>query len=114
MKYLLFLCGIFYFQISFAQTQLEMNESAVKKYKSADSQLNKLYNQLMKLEVGESKQYLIQAEKDWIKYRDSHCKYDSVQYDGGSIQSLIMYDCLLELTNERIKHIKESIEDKNR
>ncbi len=94
---------------SFAQTQLEMNETANAKYKKADVELNKVYKQLMSILDQNEKQLLIQAEKDWMKFRDSHCKFDASQYEGGSIQPLIYSTCLEELTRKRIAEIKESI-----
>ncbi len=59
------------------------------------------------------KQLLIQAEKDWVKFRDSHCKFDVSQHEGGSIQPLLYTTCLEELTRERIAAIKASIKDRN-
>ncbi len=52
---------------SFAQTQLEMNETANVNFKKADTELNKIYNQLMTILDKNEKQLLIQAEKDWLK-----------------------------------------------
>src|SRR5659263_578705 len=74
---------------SFAQTQLEMNETAYANYKKADTKLNKVYKQLMSILDQNKKPLLIQAEKDWVKFRDSHCKFEASQYEGGSIQPLI-------------------------
>ena len=99
--------------ISFAQTQLEMNRTADVKFKKADAELNKIYNQLMKMLDKNEKQLLITAEKDWLKFRDSHCKFEDSQYEGGSIQPLIYSSCLEELTRKRIAEIKASIKDHN-
>ncbi|MNT18427.1 hypothetical protein D3C72_1536360 [compost metagenome] len=59
------------------------------------------------------KPLLIQAEKDWIKFRDSHCKFEASQYEGGSIKPLIYSTCLEELTRKRIAAIKASIKNRN-
>ena len=59
------------------------------------------------------KPLLIQAEKDWVKFRDSHCKFEASQYEGGSIQPLIYSICLEELTKKRIEEIKASIKNRN-
>ena len=98
---------------SFAQTQLEMNETANIKYKKADAELNKVYKQLIAVLDRDEKPLLIQAEKDWVKFRDSHCKFDASQYDGGSIKPLIYSTCLEELTRKRIAEIKASIKERN-
>jgi len=98
---------------TFAQTQLEMNETAYANYKKVDAQLNKVYKQQMTILTKKEKPLLIQAEKDWVKFRNSHCKFDASQYKGGSIQPLIYSSCLEELTKERIVEIKASIKDRN-
>lgn len=98
---------------SFAQTQSEMNETANVKYKKADAELNKVYKQLMTILDQNEKLLLIQAEKDWVKYRDSHCKFDVSQYEGGSIQPLIYSTCLEEITRKRIAEIKASIKERD-
>lgn len=99
--------------ISWAQTQSEMNATAHAQYKKADAQLNKVYKQLMSILDKKEKPLLIQAEKDWIKYRDSHCKFEVSPSEGGSIQPLIYSNCLEELTRKRIAEIKVSIKDRN-
>ena len=115
-KKLLFLALLlFYFcSNSFAQTQSEMNVAANANYKKADAQLNKVYKQLMSILDKKEKPLLIQAEKDWMKFRDSHCKFEASQYEGGSIQPLIYWTCVEELTKKRIAEIKASIKDRNR
>lgn len=98
---------------SFAQTQSEMNETANAKYKKADAELNRVYKQLMAILDKNEKSLLIQSEKDWVKYRDSHCKFEVSQYEGGSIQPLIYSTCLEELTRKRIAEIKAGIKKRD-
>jgi uncharacterized protein YecT (DUF1311 family) len=98
---------------SFAQTQAQMNATANASYKKADAQLNKVYKQLMAVLDKNEKPLLIQAEKDWVKFRDSHCRFEASQYEGGSIQPLIYSTCLEELTKKRIVEIKASIKERN-
>lgn len=74
----------------FAQTQVEMNEKAYKDYKKADAELNKVYQQLVKILSKEDKQLLVTAQKDWLKFMNSQCKFESEEYNGGSIQPLII------------------------
>jgi len=94
---------------SFAQTQLEMNETANTNYKKADAQLNKVYKQLMSIIDKNEKLLLIQAERDWVKFRDSHCKFEASQYEGGSMKPLVYSTCLEAVTRKRIAEIKASI-----
>lgn len=86
-----------------------MNATASANYKKSDVHLNKVYKQLMAILDKNEKPLLIQAEKDWIKYRDSHCKFEASEYEGGSMQPLIYYICIEKLTKQRIAEIKTSI-----
>lgn len=98
---------------SFAQTQGEMNEIANASYKKTDAELNKVYKQLMAILDQNEKPLLIQAEKDWVKFRDSHCTFEASQYEGGSIKPLIYFNCLEESTRKRIIEIKASIKERD-
>ena len=97
-----------------AQTQMEMNQTAYTDFKKADAKLNKIYKQVMKILNEKEKKLMIKAQKDWLTFRDSHCKFEIKQYDGGSIQPLIYSNCLTERTNTRIKDLKEILEDDSR
>lgn len=97
-----------------AQTQAEMNQTAITNYKKADTDLNKTYQKVLKSVSESEKTLLIKAQKDWLKFRDSHCYFEIEQYKGGSIQPLILYNCLEEKTQERIKDLKNILKDQNR
>ncbi|WP_166126661.1 lysozyme inhibitor LprI family protein [Flavobacterium bernardetii] len=108
---LFFLC--FSFNLS-AQTQAEMNKIAHDDFKKADAELNKVYKKVIEVLDVTEKQLMIKAQKDWLKFRDSHCKFEIEQFKGGSISPLIYSTCLSERTNVRIEDLKSILEDKNR
>ena len=62
----------------------------------------------------EEKKLLIKAQKDWIKFRDSHCEFEILEFDGGSIQPLIKYTCLQDKTEERIEDLNSAIDSRNK
>ena len=97
-----------------AQTQMEMEQTAYDDYKQADTELNKIYKQVVKKLNEKEQQLLIIAQKDWIKFRDSQCKFEVEQYNGGSIQPLMYFTCLKEQTNNRIVGLKAILEDEER
>lgn len=97
-----------------AQTQAEMNKTAYEDFKKADEELNKVYKKVIEVLGREEKQLLIKAQKNWIKFRDSHCAFEIEQFKGGSIQPLIYAICLTERTNDRIEDLKTILEDKNK
>jgi uncharacterized protein YecT (DUF1311 family) len=97
-----------------AQTQAEMNQTAINDLQKADIVLNKVYKQLIKTLDEPEKQLLIKAQKDWLKFRDSHCEFESAEYEGGSIQPLIHSVCLTECTKNRIDDLKASLESREK
>ena len=54
---------------------------------------------------------LIKAQKDWLKYRHSDCKFAAEQYSGGSIQPLIHTSCLTEKTKARIEDLNAFLQN---
>ena len=97
---------------SSAQTQTEMNAIANNDFKKADAELNKVYKELMKDLNEKERKLLIAAQKNWLNFRDSHCKFEVIEYEGGSIQPLIYATCLTDCTNKRIEDLKSSIENR--
>ena len=95
-----------------AQTQAEMNQTAKKDFELVDAELNKVYKEVIKLLSEKENQLLIKAQRDWIKFRDSHCEFEANEYEGGSIQPLIYSSCLTERTKDRIKDLKSILEPK--
>ena len=96
---------------TYAQTQAEMNQTAAQGYYKADAELNKVYKMLMSKLDENGKALLIKAENDWIKYRDSHCKFEASFYEGGSMQPMIYSSCLESVTMDRIKELKAAIKE---
>ena len=84
-----------------AMTQIDMNECAAIDFKNADLQLNKLYKELFsKLETGKQKSLKL-VQQNWIKYKESQCKYEADEFKGGSIAPLILYSCQSRITKQR-------------
>jgi uncharacterized protein YecT (DUF1311 family) len=99
------------FNNTHAQTQYEMNQTAAQGYFKADAELNKVYKILMSKLDEKGKSLLINAENDWIKYRDAHCKFEASFYEGGSMQPMIYSSCLESLAMDRIKELKDAIKE---
>ena len=100
----LFLC--FINVVSFGQTQIEMNRQASTNYKKADAKMALIYKKVQMETVSDNdKKLLLDAQRTWIKYKEAHCKSASASYAGGSIKPLIYFNCLTEITRERIKQL---------
>ena len=99
------------FNNTHAQTQAEMNQTSAQGYYKADAELNKVYKILMSKLDENGKSLLIKAENDWIKYRDSHCKFVASFYEGGSMHPMIYSGCLEGITQDRIKELNKAIKE---
>jgi uncharacterized protein YecT (DUF1311 family) len=111
MKYLAFILFFTLPLFSFSQSQDEMNKEAYEAYLAADKELNIAYNKLIALIDNNAKNILVKAQRNWIKFRDTHCEFEKNFYNGGSVQPLIYYSCLEYKTTERIKDLNASIQD---
>lgn len=92
-------------------TQMDMNFCAVKRYKEADAELNKVYKALMADVSGDWEEQIRSAQRDWLKYRDSHCDCVADQYEGGSIRPMVLHNCLRRLTEQRTEELSRFMED---
>ncbi len=95
----------------FAQTQAEMNQQAINEYRKADSILNVTYKNVMLYLTGNQKKMLLSAQRSWVKFKTAHCETVALAYEGGSIQPLVNYSCLTEVTNERIKQLEDLVKE---
>lgn len=94
------------------KTGMAMKECYNQEFEKADNELTKVYKQLLKRD-SRHKQQLIKTELNWIKWKDFECEYESLPYQGGTLQPLIIQTCLTKLTKERIGHLKEVLDTYN-
>jgi len=95
------------------QSQAEMNMCAAKKFKAADAELNRVYNQLV-VKLGDDadqRERLKTAETSWLKYRDDNCEFEASFYNGGSIRPLILSSCLERMTKSRTVELRGQIKE---
>ena len=92
------------------ETTFEMKQCSAKKYKQADDELNKIYQQLMsKLDDEGHKSALKSAQLAWLKYRDANCDFESYLNRGGSIYSVIVTECKTSMTASRTREMKQQL-----
>jgi uncharacterized protein YecT (DUF1311 family) len=94
------------------QTQFEMNQEACGKYKKADAELNRVYQQVLRDYAGEKTfiQKMKVAQRAWMAFRDAHL--DSIYPDPdprtyGSVNPMCRCQILGWLTEERLKMLRE-------
>jgi Uncharacterized protein conserved in bacteria len=92
-----------------AQTQSEMNQCASADYKKSDNELNMTYQQVLKLTSGEQRNLLQSAQKEWIRFRDADCKFQTFKSSDGSVNPLNTALCLQSKTEQRTKELKSML-----
>jgi len=92
------------------ETTYEMKQCSARKFKKADDELNKVYQQLMsKLDDEGHKASLKAAQLAWLKYRDSNCDFEGYLNRGGSIYSVVVTECMTSMTTSRTEQMREQI-----
>lgn len=86
----------------------EINVCFGEEEQKADKELNQVYQQFLKADSRHKKQ-LIQSELAWIKFRDLECKFQSLSFEGGTLENQEYSRTFIRLTKERIQHLKNAI-----
>ncbi len=94
---------------------IEINECGKIELAKKDKELNAAYQQLLKklapadksddTKYAEVKKQLIEAQKNWIKYRDADCSAKYTLYEQGSIRGIVHLSCLIQRTEQRTKEL---------
>ena len=73
--------------------------------KRQDARLNKAYKALVADLNPERKKQLLEAQRAWLKFRDTNCAfyYDP---DGGTIARVQAVDCMMTMTASRAKELE--------
>jgi uncharacterized protein YecT (DUF1311 family) len=80
---------------------VQMKEAAGETYKRWDNSLNEIYS-LLKVQLSNSEMdELTEKQIQWISYRDSTAKNESLAFEGGTMEGLQYADTLARLTKER-------------
>ena len=92
------------------QTTPEMQECAAADLKKADDELNAVYDMLLKTLDTEGQRKLIEAQRAWIKFRDSDAEFRADLNRGGTMEHLTRTAAKNEITAQRVKDLKNELE----
>ena len=96
-----------------------MNACAKQEFDRVDAELNAVWKKVRgwaknadaKLDRGDGQsgyaESLLSAQRAWLTYRDAHCRLVSFDARGGSMQPLLINNCLAELTENRTAELRE-------
>ena len=104
-------------------TQMDMTACAVIDYNKADTVLNEVWAEA----IAEAKNFdildtiddgrpgyeetLRSAQRAWIAFRDASCNYEGYFARGGTMEPMLVNQCLARLTGERTKQLRQLIQD---
>ncbi|UCI09716.1 lysozyme inhibitor LprI family protein [Mesorhizobium sp. B1-1-8] len=88
-----------------AKDQASMDQCADAAFKKSDKQLNELYKQIEARlkDDADTKKLLIQAQRDWAKFRDAECDFQTAGAAGGSMMPMLVAQCMGGLTQSRVE-----------
>jgi uncharacterized protein YecT (DUF1311 family) len=91
--------------------RLELELCAVAEFRTADAELNKVYQVLMTRDGADEKNraLLRDAQRAFIIYRDKACAWESDLARGGTGATLYAVNCLKDLTEARVASLKENV-----
>ncbi|WP_376702587.1 lysozyme inhibitor LprI family protein [Mesorhizobium sp. ISC25] len=88
-----------------AKDQAAPNACADAASRKSDYKLNELYQQIEARlkDDADTKALLVQAQRDWVKFRDAECSFQTAGAAGGSVAPTLIASCLDSLTQSRVK-----------
>ncbi len=91
------------------QTQMEMTFCARQDFLAADKKLNTVYQKLSSELSVAHKSALKKAQRAWLSYRDLACHSHGLLAEGGSMQPMLVNNCLAEVTTQRTKMLSQQM-----
>lgn len=94
-----------------ARTQTEMTTCAGEHYRSADRILNERWQRLLRAMEDEPERVALlrEAQRAWIRFRDTQCDFEASAFEGGSMMPMVGSFCMAELTRTRAEQLSELI-----
>jgi uncharacterized protein YecT (DUF1311 family) len=99
-----------------AVTQMDMNICANSDYQAADRELNAQYRKTRAAMVSfdadlednlkGAEKALVKAQRAWVDYRDGECEAEGFAARGGSMEPMLVSNCLATLSRQRTKELR--------
>ncbi len=92
-------------------TTADMKECARKELEQQTKKLNRAYNTYGKLLDPKQQKALRTVQLAWIRYKDLRCDFESSLYEGGTMAGLATTNCLINITNQRLKEFENYLKE---
>lgn len=86
-------------------SQLELNEAAEQQRQASEFMLDKAYEQVADLLVGERLKLLEASQAEWLQYREASLRFITSKYYGGSFAPLIYAQTAVRMNQDRIAEL---------
>ena len=93
---------------SFAQKQNEKENKIMETYEESEVRLKEVYQSVFDIVDKENKKLLVESQRDWLKFRESECKFEIIEANSETEKAQIGRDCLFELNKRRIQDLMAS------
>lgn len=108
-------------ECDFPEAQQQNNYCNAQAFWKLDGELTKLYEEALAFtkksdedmpppegpDFKTETEALTTAEKAWLQYRDAHCDGMGYKARGGSLESLLVGNCKIDLTKRRMSELKD-------
>jgi len=92
-----------------AQDQATLNRCADQELRAADVDLNRTYRALTRQLDAQSASRIEKAQRAWIAYRDAMCAFEGAPSMGGSINAMVMSNCLARITKIQVQLLERHL-----
>ncbi|HMK06371.1 MAG TPA: lysozyme inhibitor LprI family protein [Flavobacterium sp.] len=93
---------------TFAQKQHEKENKIMETYEESEVRLKEVYQSVSNIVDKENKKLLVESQRDWLKFRESECKFEAIEATSETEKAQIGKDCLFELNKRRIQDLMTS------
>ena len=84
----------------------EMRREAGTTFEQVDIELNSVYKNVLKQLSPKGTEAIKAGQRAWIIFRDKTAEAYGMHEEGGSLEGLMRTNCLIEITQNRIKELK--------
>jgi uncharacterized protein YecT (DUF1311 family) len=93
-----------------ASNRVHLELCAVARFRAADDALNKVFRTITTdaNRDDKNKKLLQEAQRQWLRYRDLTCDWQSDNVRGGTAATLYAINCLAEVTEAQAKYLENA------
>lgn len=93
-----------------ADTTADMVYCASHDFRVADERLNAVYKELLTALDPEGREKLRNAQRAWLRFRDTNGEFAADVWRNGSQQAVVYYSAVTEMTITRTRELQKEIE----